>query len=100
MEEDAAKHEQHKRQNEETDNNDEEEEREKDKAERLQREGESKECEAEIKKITDEIEVLNKHRESSSSFSHPTHFVMILQVIHALLLDGALKEAFDIGQNR
>ena len=96
VEEDAAKHEQHKRQNEETDNNDEGEESEKDKAERLQREGESKECEAEIKKITDEIEVLNKHRESSSSFSHPTHFAMILQVLHALLLDGGLKEARSI----
>ena len=84
-------------QNEETNNNsvvdDEGGETEKDKAERLQREKEAKEFKEETKKITDQIDILNKHRDSTASFSHLTQFVMIVQVLHALLLDGGLKEA-------
>ena len=87
-------------QNEETNNNsvvdDEGGETEKDKVERLQREKEAKEFKEEMKKITDQIDILNKHRDSTASFSHPTQFVMIVQVLHALLLDGGLKEARSI----
>ena len=63
---------------------------------KLQRDREAKECEEEIKEIMDQIDTLNKHRDSSASFSHPTQFAMIVQVLHALLLDGGLKEARSI----
>jgi general transcription factor 3C polypeptide 3 (transcription factor C subunit 4) len=49
-----------------------------------------------VARKNEEIEALTNSRDAAHSFSHPAQFAVIVQVIHALLLDGAMKEARSI----